>query len=321
MNALTEIWIAVQAWLFETFVSPVLFHFGLMGWFDEAFDAVEFFMLGVLQILVIAFLMRPVEALWPLEATSDNRSVAVDRVYTILNKLGAIPLVVFAAAYPITNWIELQLREWRLSPPRIENLLPWTHDHAFVSFLIYFAIYDLAAYGIHRAQHRFSWWWALHSLHHSQRRVTAWTDDRNHILDNLLVTLVLAVFSQIVGVQPADYVSILVVGRLIESWSHANVDIAFGRPLRWLLVSPRFHRLHHAMAGPAEAHIHDHNFAAVLPVWDVLFGTALYDRQLRPTGVPAPEIDADNGRGWFSQQVAGIRRLSTALFPFLATSR
>ena len=45
---------------------------------------------------------------------------------------------------------------------------------------------------------------------------------------------------------------ILMIGRLIESWSHANVDMSFGRLGERLLVGPRFHRLHHALAGPEE---------------------------------------------------------------------
>src|SRR6185312_4110189 len=87
-----------------------------------------------------------------------------------------------------------------------------------------------------------------HSLHHSQRRVTAWTDDRNHILDELLVNLVLAVFAQFVGVQPDDFVLILIVGRLVESFSHVGLDLGFGWLGARLLVAPRFHRLHHALA-------------------------------------------------------------------------
>jgi sterol desaturase/sphingolipid hydroxylase (fatty acid hydroxylase superfamily) len=58
-----------------------------------------------------------------------------------------------------------------LTPPRLERLVPGLYDSAFLSFLVYFALYDFAAYWVHRAQHRFAWWWALHSLHHSQRRV------------------------------------------------------------------------------------------------------------------------------------------------------
>lgn len=316
MSGLLDGWIGVQYWIFETLVSPALFRFGLMAWFEPAFDAVEFFMLGVVQIVVIAIGMRLLERRWSRTSSTDagpahGGLIGVDRIYTALNKLGVIPLIVFIVAYPITTEIEHQVRVLGFTPPRLEHMIPWLYHHALVSFLLYFALYDFAAYWVHRAQHRLAWWWALHSLHHSQRQVTVWTDDRNHIVDDLLVTLMLVMFSQFVGVQPDDYVLILMVGRLIESWSHANVDQGFG----WLIVGPRFHRLHHALASDDERHIHDHNFAPVLPIWDILFGTAIYDRKIRPTGVADARIDADNGRGWLSQQVTVFARFLRALLP------
>jgi len=313
MRSGIELWIGVQTWLFETLVSPVLFGMNLMAWYEPAFNAVEFVMLGALQIVVIAVFMRLIERRWPLERTADNGLMSVDRVYTALNRLGVIPLIVFVVAYPVTSEIDRQVRVWGFTPPRIEHLAPWLYDHALASFLIYFALYDLAAYWIHRAQHRFAWWWALHSLHHSQRRVTVWTEDRNHIVDDLLVTLALVVVSQFVGVQPDDYVLILVVGRLIQSWSHANIDLSYGWLGERLVVSPRFHRLHHALASPEERRIQDHNFAPVFPVWDILFGTAIYDGKCRPTGVADPVIDADNGRGWIGQQVSVFGRFIAAI--------
>jgi sterol desaturase/sphingolipid hydroxylase (fatty acid hydroxylase superfamily) len=314
VRAAIDLWVGVQTWLFETFVSPVLFELNLMEWFEPAFNAVEFFMLGVIQILLILLVMRPLERRWGVER-GEERLVGVDRVYTLLNKLGIIPLLVFVLAYPITNQIEHLVRVAGFTPPRLERLVPGLYDNAFLSFLVYFALYDFAAYWVHRAQHRFTWWWALHSLHHSQRRVTVWTDDRNHLIDDLLVNLVLAVFAQFVGVQPDDFVLILMVGRLIESWSHANVDMSFGWLGERLLVGPRFHRLHHARADAAQPYIHDHNFAPVLPVWDMLFGTARFGDVQRPTGVDDSRIDADNGRGWLGQQVAVFRRFVVALVP------
>jgi sterol desaturase/sphingolipid hydroxylase (fatty acid hydroxylase superfamily) len=313
MRELLDLWIAVQTWLFETIVSPVLFWSNQMEWYEPAFNAVEFVMLGVVQIAVIALVMRLFERHWPLEKGGDDRLIGVDRVYTALNKLGIIPLAIFIVAYPITNEIEHLVRAWGFAPPRLERLLPWLGDNALLSFLVYFVLYDFAAYWVHRAQHRFRWWWALHSLHHSQRRVTVWSDDRNHVLDDLLVTLVLVVFSQFVGVQPDDYVLILMVGRLIESWSHANVDMSFGRIGEKLLVGPHFHRLHHALADPSEPHIHDHNFAPVFPIWDILFGTAIYRHKQRPTGVDDPAVDADNGRSWLAQQVSVFGRFIAAV--------
>ena len=50
MRGLIDIWVGVQAWIFETFVSPVLYALGLMEWYEPAFNAVEFVMLGVVQI-------------------------------------------------------------------------------------------------------------------------------------------------------------------------------------------------------------------------------------------------------------------------------
>jgi sterol desaturase/sphingolipid hydroxylase (fatty acid hydroxylase superfamily) len=258
--------------------------------------------------------MRVFERRWGIER-GDERLIGVDRVYTALNKLGIIPLLIFVLAYPITQEIEHLVRVMGFAPPRLERLIPGLHDSALLSFLLYFALYDFAAYWVHRAQHRYAWWWALHSLHHSQRRVTVWTDDRNHVLDDLLVNLVLAVFAQFVGVQPDDFVLILIIGRLVESWSHANIDLRSWWLSERLLVGPRFHRLHHARADAADPHVHDHNFAPVFPIWDMIFGTARFGEKRRPTGVDDPEIDADNARGWLGQQAMGFKRFLAALVP------
>ena len=318
MRDLIDIWVGIQAWLFETLVGPALFRFGLMAWYEPGYNAVEFVMLGGVQIAIIALGMRFIEKRWPLEKSGkDDRLIVVDQVYTVLNKLGVVPLAIFIVTYPLVQEIELTVRTWGYAPPRLERLLPWIGDNDLLSFLIYFVLYDFAAYWLHRAQHGFSWWWSLHSLHHSQRRMTVWTDDRNHVLDDTLITLALVLFSQFVGVQPGEYVVILMIGRLVESWSHANVDMHFGWLGERLLVGPRFHRLHHALASPEERHIHDHNFAPVFPVWDILFGTAIYDGKHRPTGVDDPAVDADNGRGWIAQQVTVLGRFARALVPRL----
>ena len=312
MRPLIDLWVGAQTWAFETFVSPLLYALDLMEWYEPAFNAVEFVMLGIAQLAVIALVIRPIERRWGVQRGEEGL-VGVDQVYTALNKLGVVPLLVFMVAYPITNELELLVRVLGSAPPRLEQLIPGLHYNALASFLAYFVLYDFAAYWLHRAQHRFGWWWALHSLHHSQRRVTAWTDDRNHILDELLVSLVLAVFAQFVGVQPDDFVLILIVGRLVESFSHIGLDLGFGRLGARLLVAPRFHRLHHALADARDPHIHDHNFAAVFPIWDVLFGTARFDVLPRPTGVDDRDIDADNARGWLGQQAWGFRRFVLAL--------
>lgn len=311
-----DVWNGTQLWLFETLVQPALLWLGEANWLEDAYRAVEVVMLGGVQILVILLLFRPLEKLRPAERWSDRRFARVDVVYTVLNKLGVLPLVVFVALQPLVDILDESVRSIGMLPPRLESVFPSLIDKHFITFLIYFALYDFAGYWIHRTQHGFRWWWALHSIHHSQRQMSCWTDDRNHVIDDMIVGAMMAVFAVLVGVQPTEFVAILVASRLLESFSHINARIGFGRIGERILVSPRYHRLHHARANPAEPHIHDHNFAAVLPIWDILFGTAKFEPgAIRPTGVDDPEADRDNGRGWLGQQIAGARRLFNALRP------
>jgi hypothetical protein len=116
-----------------------------------------------------------------------------------------------------------------------------------VALAIYVVVLDFAAYWHHRFQHRIGWWWALHSLHHAQTQMTFWTDDRNHILDDVLAAAWFGVIAVLIGVPPGQFPVILLILRLGESLSHANVRLDFGRFGERLLVSPRFHRLHHGV--------------------------------------------------------------------------
>ena len=102
---------------------------------------------------MIALGMRFFERRWPLEKAGDDRLIGVDRVYTVLNKLGIVPFAIFVITYPISQEIELLMRSWGMAPPRLERLLPWLGDNVLASFLVYFVLYDFAAYWLHRAQH------------------------------------------------------------------------------------------------------------------------------------------------------------------------
>ena len=169
-------------------------------------------------------------------------------------------------------------------------------------------IYDLVYYGIHRLQHAIPWWWALHSLHHSQRQVNCWTNDRDHYLDDLLEALIVAAAALLIGVSPTDYALLVLSGNLLQNLDHANVRLRFGPVLEKVLVDPRYHRLHHMRVDPQRPNLHYCNFAFIFPVWDILFGTALFGEPARPTGVGDPMVDADNRRGIVGQQLYVLRR-------------
>jgi sterol desaturase/sphingolipid hydroxylase (fatty acid hydroxylase superfamily) len=198
-------------------------------------------------------------------------------------------------------------------PWKLEDAFPALFEHPFASFAVYLLILDFTAYWIHRGQHRFEAWWALHSLHHSQRAMTFWTDNRNHLLDDLLRDAIFAVVALAIGVPPAQFVLAVVATRVVESLSHANLRLDFGRAGDWLLVSPRFHRVHHAIGFGHEGAARGCNFAVLFPAWDRLFGTANTESLYPATGIRDQLEGRDYGEGFWRQQASGFVRLFEAL--------
>jgi sterol desaturase/sphingolipid hydroxylase (fatty acid hydroxylase superfamily) len=206
----------------------------------------------------------------------------------------------------LDSWLRMQ----NIIPPKLEDALPFLHDSPFLSFIFYLVILDFVAYWLHRGQHQINVWWALHSLHHSQRQMTFWSDNRNHLLDVVMIDVAFALVALLIGVAPAQFVTLVVAGRVIESLSHANLRVSFGRIGEYLLVSPRFHRVHHAIGLGHEGRSRGCNFAVLFPVWDVLFRTANFDNVYPATGVRDQLEGRDYGRGFWTQQVLGVKRMS-----------
>jgi hypothetical protein len=119
-------------------------------------------------------------------------------------------------------------------------------------------------------------------VHHSQKELNVFTDDRVHVVDMLAASLLMFVPFYIFQVPNLYAVAVIGLYRSIHSrFLHANVKINLGW-LGWLVASPQFHRVHHS-ADPAHV---DKNFAVVLSVFDHLFGTAYPSRDIYPdTGI------------------------------------
>lgn len=313
IDALVNAFTAVQAWLFETLVQPLFFALGLMTYVEPAYEGVEVFLLGVIEIGAMYALLRPLEAWRPAEVWQDRHAVRVDVLYTFLNRLGIAPLAVFLLLQPMVDAIDGGLRLHGYIPPGLEDLLPWLTAHPLVSFFIYLAILDLAEYWRHRLSHRFRWWWELHAVHHSQRQLSLWSDRRNHLLDDMLGDLWMVLVALAIGIPPGQFIGIVVVTRFIESLSHTNVRLSFGRLGDRLLVSPAFHRTHHGIGVGHEGARYGCNFAPLFPLWDMLFGTADFSCHYPATGIRDQLQGADYGEGFITQHVRGVQRMWRAL--------
>jgi sterol desaturase/sphingolipid hydroxylase (fatty acid hydroxylase superfamily) len=298
-----------QSWLFQELVLPAMHTLGFMSWADSAYDATGLFLIGLAEIALVYLLLRPLEWWRPAEAWTDRRAVRVDVLYTLLYRSGALPLAFFLILEPLLNPLHASLRTAGYLPPNLEELIPWLATQPLAAFLAYAAVIDLAEYWRHRLQHRFRWWWALHAVHHSQRQLSLWADDRNHVLDGLIQSLWLALVALAIGVAGAQFFGVVLLMRLIESLSHTNVRLGFGVIGDRLLVSPRYHRVHHGIGVGHEGAAWGRNFATLFPLWDILFGTADFGRYYPATGIRDQLEGADYGRGFLDQQWQALRRM------------
>jgi sterol desaturase/sphingolipid hydroxylase (fatty acid hydroxylase superfamily) len=148
------------------------------------------------------------------------------------------------------------------------NMVPIPTGLAVVLSVI---LLDLAIYLQHVMFHAVPVLWRLHRMHHADLDFDVTTGARFHPIEILLsMTIKLAV---VVALGPPA-VAILIFEVLLNGaamFNHGNARLPVGldRILRWIIVTPDMHRVHHSVT-PREA---NSNFGFNLPWWDRLCGT------------------------------------------------
>jgi sterol desaturase/sphingolipid hydroxylase (fatty acid hydroxylase superfamily) len=147
----------------------------------------------------------------------------------------------------------------------------------------------------HVANHRSAPLWRFHALHHSQEDMSVFTTFRTHPLAHAsyLPALIPALVLEASGTLPA---TALIAYGCFVTLPHANLRWTFG-PLGRVLVSPAYHRLHHA-SSPVEGHS-TVNFGFVLVVWDRLAGLAVHPSGAEPvaTGIAGRPVPIEQSAG------------------------
>jgi sterol desaturase/sphingolipid hydroxylase (fatty acid hydroxylase superfamily) len=282
--------------------------------------ATGWLLVGLLQLAVLVAVIGPLQRWRPVEAVTDRAAIRTDILYTLIHRLGFFRVALFFTLEPVFDELFGQLRVAGLGTFHLDELWPGVTDLALVSLVIYLIAIDFLNYWIHRGQHHFEWWWRLHSLHHSQRQMTMWTDNRNHLLDDVIRDVLIVIVAQLIGIAPSQFIAIVAFTQLSESFQHANLKVWFGQVGERLWISPRFHRLHHSIGighetvKQGKTVLGGHNFGVLFPWWDMLFGTANFELRFGATGVrdqvePGPNGLRDYGRGFWAQQWLGLKRL------------
>jgi sterol desaturase/sphingolipid hydroxylase (fatty acid hydroxylase superfamily) len=173
---------------------------------------------------------------------------------------------------------------------------------------------DVLDWGHHWVKHKVPWFWHFHAVHHSQTELNLFTDMRYHSVEYLvsrtLVTFPLLVLQTNVG----EVLYLSLIHQWYSRFVHASSRTNLG-PLRYLLVTPQSHRVHHSIEVPH----HDKNFGVIFSIWDRLFGTQYrgYD-EYPPTGIPDAAFPLERSAGGGAIVAALVRQ---HLYPFQAIAR
>jgi sterol desaturase/sphingolipid hydroxylase (fatty acid hydroxylase superfamily) len=212
-------------------------------------------------LVVLVVVTGICERIWPAERRGVlARGHVQDACFVALHAIVVIPLMTLlsvGAAVLINRyagWIELRSTQhwpiWLLVPLTVVAM-------------------DGANWLAHYADHKLGFLWRFHALHHSQEELSVLTSFRAHPLMHTTGFILAAV--PVVALMPTRPIApvVITIYVCVGTLQHANLRWTFG-PVGRVLVSPAYHRLHHA------TDIQRLNLGVVLTIWDVLVGRAAF---------------------------------------------
>jgi len=211
-------------------------------------------------------------ALW--EVIAPRRPLALGRSWRWPNNLAvtafnAILLRVLMPGAAVAVAAAGEIKYWGLFndlPPAIERHLPRA-----AIFLLSVVLLDLVIYLQHVMFHAVPALWRVHRMHHADLDFDVTTGARFHPLEIAISMVIKVAAVAAIGASPQAVVIFEVVLNATSMFNHGNVRIplAADRRLRWLLVTPDMHRVHHSVIR-AET---NSNFGFNLSWWDRALGT------------------------------------------------
>lgn len=265
----------------------------------------EFLTTPCFYVVILGVLL--VERLMParLEQGPLSRGVRQDLLW--------VPLKLFTLIWLLPMYL-LALRwvfDHHLGFLRIEAVADWPW---FARVLLALLWGDFLFWLIHLIRHKVPFFWHFHAVHHSQKELNFFTEYRVHPLDDLI-----AVTFGFIPILMVEHSFVVLLGIIwFRHWHtrlcHSNVRTNFG-PLRYILVTPQSHRVHHSRQGE---HF-DRNFGLTFSIWDHLFGTQFRDYDAYPeTGIDDDDFpyEQETGRGGLVGNM--LRQL---VYPFRALLR
>ena len=151
------------------------------------------------------------------------------------------------------------------------GLFNWLQLRLSVGAILGFLILDFAIWAQHWAFHHVPVLWRLHRMHHADLDIDVTTGVRFHPFEIMISLAIKIAVIVAFGIPPVGVFVFEVMLNATSMFNHSNARMPpwLDRALRWIVVTPDMHRVHHSVVR-AET---DSNFGFNLPWWDWLFRT------------------------------------------------
>ena len=151
------------------------------------------------------------------------------------------------------------------------GVLRWLGVEGAGAFALGFVLFDLWQYLWHRLNHSVPLLWRFHAVHHADRELSASSGLRFHTGEIVLSSCARLAVLPLLGMTVAHVLLYEAVLLPVILFHHGNVGVPAraDRWLRWLIVTPWMHWVHHSDYRPET----DSNFSSVFSFWDRVFGS------------------------------------------------
>jgi sterol desaturase/sphingolipid hydroxylase (fatty acid hydroxylase superfamily) len=169
------------------------------------------------------------------------------------------------------------------------GILNWLALPGWLSITITLVSLDFAIYCQHIVSHKWQPLWHLHKIHHTDLEFDATTAVRFHPLEIMISMFYKVLCIYLIGADPWAVILFEIILNAAATFNHSNINIplVLDNKLRWLLITPDMHRIHHSTLESET----DSNYGFSLSCWDRLCKTYLANpkqsQTTMPIGLPA----------------------------------
>jgi sterol desaturase/sphingolipid hydroxylase (fatty acid hydroxylase superfamily) len=142
---------------------------------------------------------------------------------------------------------------------------------AWLDWVLAILLFDCWQYWWHRLNHRLPFLWRFHAVHHADAALDATSGVRFHSVEIALSFVVRLLVLPLIGIRVPQLLVYEAMTLPVILFHHSNVRLPYrvDRALRWLIVTPWMHWVHHSRWQPET----DSNYSSFLSLWDRLFGS------------------------------------------------